>query len=724
MLQALSPEALARRSARRPLVTVALRIITFVVALALISTLLSDALTTQFIFVNTPEAQRGVDLIEDLRGVPLSTNEVVIVQSDTLTVDDPAFEQVVTGLYGDLVALVPDIIREGTLTNYYQAGVPSLVSEDRTTTIIPLTMAGDFDDATDNIEKVIEVVDKASAQSGFEVLITGQAAAGKDFQEVGQEGIERGETFGVPIALVILVLVFGALVAAFVPLVLAFVALGVAAVVGQAFPLSFFVTNIIFMIGLAVGIDYSLFIVARYREERARGQEKIDAITRAGGTAGRAVLFSGMIVVIALIGMLLVPFNVFIALGIGAILVVIASVSSALTLLPAVLSLLGDNVNRLTIPWFGGAQATAGTQDTGGFWDRVSRGVMRMPVLSLLLAGGLLVAAAVPVLDLSVGFAGVSTMPDDIPSKRGFDVLDGKFSAGNVTPVQIVIEGDIDSPRVQEGIEALKGLMASDIGNAFGQPLPLEVSADGRIALLSASVVGDAAEDAVKRIRRQHVPEAFGADAAAQVYVTGETAYNIDFFSQAKRAAYIVFPFVLGVNFLLLMIIFRSVIVPLKAVILNLLAIGATYGILVLAFQKRRRRRPGRFRPVRHHRSLDSALPILHPVWPVHGLSRLPPEPNPGAVRRDAGQYGIGRFWYSDHGTAHHRGGPDHGRRVLGVRGGRHNRVAADGLRSWGRHTSGRHHRPHGAGPGQHEAPGQVELVPASDAELAAGFSG
>ena len=269
---------------------------------------------------------------------------------------------------------------------------------------------------------------------------------------------------------------------------------------------------------------------------------------------------------------------------------VIASVSSALTLLPAVLSLLGDRVNKLSIPWFGGAQAAAGTQEASGFWDRVFRGVMRLPVLSLLLAGGLLVAAAVPALDLSVGFAGVSTMPDDAPSKRGFDVLDEKFSAGNVTPVQIVIEGDIDSPSVQDGIEALKGLMAEDIGNAFGRPLPLEVSADGRIALLSAPVVGDStenlAEDAVKRIRRQYVPAAFGAVAAAQVYVTGETAYNIDFFAQAKRAAYIVFPFVLGVNFILLMIIFRSVIVPLKAVLLNLLSIAATYGLLVLFFQK------------------------------------------------------------------------------------------------------------------------------------------
>ena len=210
-------------------------------------------------------------------------------------------------------------------------------------------------------------------------------------------------------------------------------------------------------------------------------------------------------------------------------------------------------------------------------------------MVSLLLAGGLLSAAAVPLFDLSVGFAGVSTMPDDVPSKRGFDVLDEKFSAGNVTPVQIVIEGDIDSAPVQAGIGVLTGLMASDIANAFGPPRPLEVSDNGRIAVLSASVAGgaaeDVAEDAVNRIRRQYVPEAFGTG-AAQVYVTGETAYNIDFFDQANRAAYIVFPFVLGVSFLLLMLVFRSIIVPLKAVILNLLSVGATYGILVLAFQK------------------------------------------------------------------------------------------------------------------------------------------
>ena len=357
MLRSLSTESLARGSANRPWVTIVIWVVVLVAAIVLIFGLLGDALTTQFTFTNTPESQRGVDLIEELRGLPRSTNEVVIVQSDNFGVDDPEFRQLVESLYTELRALGPGVIRQDTLIHYYQFQAPFLVSEDRRATIIPFTMAGNFDDATDNIEKVVELVESAEKQAGLEVLITGQATAGKDFQEVGQSDLEKGEAYGVPIALVILAVVLGAVVAALVPVVLAFVAIliamGVAALVGQAFALSFFVTNIIFMIGLAVGIDYSLFIIARYREEWARGLDKHAAIARAGSTASRAVFFSGMTVVLALIGMVLIPFNIYIGVGIGAILVVIASVCAALTLLPAFLGLLGDRINWLTIPWIG-----------------------------------------------------------------------------------------------------------------------------------------------------------------------------------------------------------------------------------------------------------------------------------------------------------------------------------------------------------------------------------
>ncbi|MEE8158690.1 MAG: MMPL family transporter [Dehalococcoidia bacterium] len=588
----LSTESLARASSRRPWTTIGIWILTVVVALFLVANLLGDAITTQFVFTNTPEAQRGVNLLEDLRGEPSSTNEVVIVQSDSLTVDgpDPAFEQKVVGLFDDIVALGPEVVREGTITNYYQSRDPFLVSQDRRTTIIPFVMAGDFDDATDNIGEVINVVDEAKGQQGFEVLITGQATVGEEFQEISESDLQTGEAFGIPIALIILVLVLGTLVAAIIPVILAIVsiviALGVASVVGQAFALSFFVPNIIFMIGLAVGIDYSLFIIARYREERARGLDKLEAIGRSGSTASRAVFFSGMTVVLALIGMLLVPFNVFIGLGLGAILVVVASVLAAMTLLPATLSLLGDKIDALSIPWVGKAQRRYDETHTGGFWDRVSRGVMRRPVVSIVLAGGLLIAAAVPFFDLNIGFAGVSTMPDDSESKQGFLILDEKFSAGEVTPAEIVIEGAPDSPDVRSGIQRLTDLLAADA--AFGSPREESNSALGLTAL-TVSVAGDSAtkeaEDAIKRLRSDYVPTAFSG-IQDKVYVTGETAYNLDFFEQVKDSSRIMFPFVLGISFLLLMLVFRSIVVPLKAIIMNLLAVGASYGLLVLIFQK------------------------------------------------------------------------------------------------------------------------------------------
>ena len=587
----ISPELLARGSARQPWTTIGLWVLALVIAFFLVATLLDDGLTTEFNFVNTPESQRGLDLLEErLRG-PTGTNEVVIIQSQDLTVDDPGFQQVVVSLFEDLGALGPEIIRPETLTNYYQGEADFLASEDRRTTIIPFTMAGDFDQASDNIEEVVEVVDRARDQSELRILITGQATVGLDFREISDEDLLTGDAFGVPAALVILILVLGGLAAAVIPLAMAAVsivlALGVASLVGQAFQLSFFVTNMITMIGLAVGIDYSLFVISRYREERSRGLEKVDAIGRAGATATRTVVFSGLTVVLTLVGMLLVPFNIFVGLGVGAILVVIAAMLATMTLLPAVLSLLGDKVNRLSLPWIGRTQARFDESRSGGFWDRLSRAVMRQPVISLLLSAGLLVAAAIPVFSLNIGAAGVSTMPDGIESKEGFLILDEEFSAGVTTPAEIVIEGDIDSEAVQTGVERLKAIMAED--SSFAPPRPLEVNPARDLALLSVPVAGDSAskeaEDAIRRLRQEHVPTAFQS-APARVLVTGETAYNIDFFELANDSARIVFPFVLGVSFLLLMLVFRSIVVPIKAIILNLLSVGATYGILVLVFQK------------------------------------------------------------------------------------------------------------------------------------------
>ena len=587
----LSTESIARASSRRPWTIIGIWVVLFVIAIFLRASLFTDVITTEFAITNDPESSVGKKLIEEKLTGPKGTNELVIVQSQESTVDDSEFQQIVNSIHADVSALGPNIIRPQTLLNYFQTPAEFLVSQDRHTLIMPFTMAGDVDAASEHIEEVVDVVDGHKGDPNFKVLLVGQATLGLDFQEVAQEGLLKGEIFGAPIALIILILVLGAVVAALIPLTMAIVAIvlamGLASLVGQLVELSFFVENMITMIGLAVGIDYSLFFLSRYREERSRGLDKIEAIARAGATANRTVVFSGMTVVLGFIGLLLVPSNVFIGIGLAVILVVVASVMAALTLLPAILGLLGDRINKLPIPMIGNAETNFDEAGSGGFWDRVSRAVMGAPIISLILAGGLLIAATVFFFDIQTGSSGVSSFPDGIESKEGFLILDREFSAGEVTPAEIVIEGDINSPAVQAAIGRLTAVLETDA--SFGQPRPLIVSEDGKLGLLVAPVSGDSATqatiDTIKRLRSEYVLGAFQG-VPAEVFVTGETALNIDFFDMAKDAAKVVIPFVLAVSFLLLLVIFRSIVVPIKAIILNLLSVGATYGILVLVFQK------------------------------------------------------------------------------------------------------------------------------------------
>ena len=587
----LSTESIARVSSRRPWIIVGIWVVLFIVAMFLRASLFEDVITTEFAITNNPESQIANELIEDNLTGPKGTNEVVVIQSQAFTVDDPEFKQIVDSIHAGVAALGPEIIRQETLLNYFEVKAGFLVSEGRNTLIMPFTMAGDVDDASDNIEEVTDVVDGFKGDPNFKVLMTGQATVGKDFQEVAQEGLLKGEIFGAPIALIILVVVLGTIVAAVIPLIMAVVAIvlamGLASLAGQFIELSFFVENMITMIGLAVGIDYSLFFLTRYREERSKGLDKLEAIAKAGATANRTVVFSGMTVVLGFIGMLLVPSNVFIGIGLGVIFVVVASVLAAMTLLPAILSLLGDRINKLSVPII--SKSGTGFDETkpGGFWDWVSRTTMGKPVISLVLAGGLLIAAAVFFFEIHTGSTGVASFPDGIESKEAFQILDREFSAGEVTPAEIVISGDISSPEVQDAIGRLTSSLEPDAN--FGTPKTLTVSEDGEVGLLAVPVSGDSSTqatlDAIMRLRSEYIPAAFQG-VPAGVYVTGETASNIDFFDMSKNAAKVVIPFVLAVSFLLLMIIFRSIVVPIKAIILNLLSVGATYGILVLIFQK------------------------------------------------------------------------------------------------------------------------------------------
>ena len=587
MRRRLSTESLARASAKRPWVTIGVWFVLLLVAGFLTMNFLEDALTTDADVTTNPQSKQARKLIEDrLRG-PQRVNEIVIVQSESATVEDPAFQGVVEGLYQDVTALGPEVVASGT--SYYQSGDETLVSDDRHITILPFAMAGSFEDANDNIDQVLDVVKSAEA-GGFDLSIAGNASMGKDFEKAAQSDLQTGEAFGIPIALIILVGVFGAIAASVVPIVLALLsialAIGASALIGQRFELSFFVTNVITMIGLAVGIDYSLFIVSRYREERQRGLDKLEAIARAGTTAGRTVFFSGMTVIIALLGMLIVPQTIFRSIAVGTVLVAVIAVAASLTLLPAVLSLLGDKVNWGRIPLIQRGQAVFDEQRPGGFWDRLARTVMRHPVISFVAAGGLLVAAAIPYFSINTGFSGVSTLPDSLPAKQAFLTLDREFSAGLISPAHVVIDGPVNTPQVQEGVERLESILAGD--PSFGAPT-YETNAAGDLALVEVPVAGDPnsnqAEDAVQRLRSEYVPQAF-AGVPARVLVGGDIAANLDGFDMLERYTPIVFAFVLGLSFILLLVVFRSIVVPIKAVIMNLLSVGAAYGLLVLVTQE------------------------------------------------------------------------------------------------------------------------------------------
>ena len=571
---------LARACAARPWQTVGAWVAALLLAAAAAAFLLGD-LTTVGHPTNDPDSQRAEAALA--RAFPpdpeMRTTDIVIVRSETLTVDDAAFRRFVDQLSRRIRAT--DSV--GVYRDYYEGRDQSLVSEDRHALAAPISI-----NDTDLAGKVVEVVDRENADSDFTVAVTGDQTLDNDVNELSQKDLKEGELqFGAPAALVILILVFGTVVAGLIPLLIAIVsivvAIGIVALFSQAFELSVFFINMLTGMGLALGIDYSLFIVSRYREERGQGQVQHAAIATAGATANRAVLFSGTAFVVAMLGMLIVPNNIMRSLALGAISVGIVSVVAALTLLPALLGLLGDRVNRLRIP-FVGSSAVERANPEGRFWHAIVERVLKRPVLSLVVSAGLLLALAVPVVGLAIGTNGVSTLPDDLASKRGFVELQRNFPELTTDPVEIVVAGGYDAD-ARSALTRLRRRLEGD--SRFGEGT-IQVAPGGDVALLRVPVRGDSSSSeavaAVRELRSGLIPETF-AGTEATVYVGGDTAENIDYFDSVIDPTPIVLAFVLVLTFILLTVVFRSVVIAVKGLALNLLSVGAAYGALVLVFQ-------------------------------------------------------------------------------------------------------------------------------------------
>jgi uncharacterized membrane protein YdfJ with MMPL/SSD domain len=570
-------ERLARACARRPLRVLGGWVLALVVSVVLIATFLGEALTNTAEVTTQTDSRRADQLLAERMGSGAQPSEVVVVRSGTLTAEDPAFQN-------QLRRLRQQALATGTLDQAAMARVEDLpVSPDRHAVLLPLPLRGD------DVEPLVELVGATDGQGGFDVEIVGEATADRDFEELSGQDLRQGElAFGLPAAIVVLLLVFGSLVAGLVPLLLAItsimVAVALAAVVGQGFTLSVFVVNMITGMGLALGIDYSLFVLSRFREERAAGRQVADAIGTAGATASRSVLFSGLAFALAMVGMVLVPDTILRSLAVGAILVGVISVVAALTLLPALLGLLGDRVNALRLPIVGRGLAQPGGTE-GRFWSRVVTAVVARPVLGLVISAGLLLGLAVPVLDLERGFAGVGTLPDRFPAKQGLIALEASFPGATTEPAQVVVDGQVTSPQVKAAIQRLRRDL--DGRSPFG-PTTLQANDTEDLAVLSVPVGADPesaqAYAAVRQLRQELVPATF-AGVDAQVLVTGDTAENLDYFAIIGTWLPLVLAFVLGLSFVLLVLAFRTIVVPAVAIVLNLLSVGAAYGLLVGVFQ-------------------------------------------------------------------------------------------------------------------------------------------
>ena len=511
--------------------------------------------------------------------------ERLIFSNPSLEVDDPLFRSTVETTIKDIRAL-PGVT---SAVSYYDTGEPEMLADDRRAVLGWVTLqdesvrhGGDID-----IGPVQDAVQSAAAEAGgFEIAVVSFGLIEDEFEEIIDEDFSRIMFISLGLGLIILLLAFRAVVAAVIPLVMAigaiFSALGVATLVSKAYPLVDLYAEMILLMGLAVGIDYSLFIVSRFRNERSAGRPKLEAISVASNTTGRAVFYAGITVVLSLAGLMLTGDSVFISLALGAIIVVFLAIVGSLTLLPALLSALGDNVNRLRIPLLGRENRQA------GIWGAITDRVLAKPAVLATVTAGALIALAVPVLYLNLGFnEGADALPDALEGKRAVELLEEHFSSSLLQPAKVVVDApDVHAPEIEAAVAGLIQQVEED--DAFLGPFPTRVSDAGDLLRVNVPVAGkiddEESEDALKLLREVIIPEAF-AGTNANVYVAGATAGSVDFRDHMYDRAPYVFAFVLGLSFLLLLVMFRSIVIPVKAIVLNLLSVGAAYGVLVMVFQ-------------------------------------------------------------------------------------------------------------------------------------------
>ncbi len=516
-------------------------------------------------------------------GFKQPATEHVLVQSRTQQVGDKAFDAVVA----DVVARVSRIEDVTDVRSPLRPAYAAQVSEDRRSALVQFRIRGEKVDAADKIAPVLAAVEAArQAHPGFVVGEFGDASAEKAVVESYDEDLGKAGALSLPITLLVLVLTFGSLVAAGIPLLLAltavFATFGLVAVSSLVLPVAMQAPAMVLLIGLAVGVDYAMFYVKRVRQERAAGRSERAALEAAAATSGRSVLVSGLTVIVAMSGMFLTGDSTFSSLALATILVVAVAVIGSLTVLPAVLSRLGDKVERGRIPFLRRRR-----DGEGRIWGAIVDRVLRRPLASAAISAGVLLVLAAPALQLKLAAQGPESFPDSIAVIDTYDRMQKAFP-GSALPASVVVRApNVRAPEVRRAIGELERRALAS-GLAF-EPITVDVNGAGTVANVTVPIAGNGTDDAsnasFRMLRNDVVPATVGAVPEVEAGVTGQTAQWRDQADALRSNLPPVVAFVLLFAFALMLVAFRSVVVAAKAILLNLLSVAAAYGVLVLVFQ-------------------------------------------------------------------------------------------------------------------------------------------
>lgn len=532
---------------------------------------------------------RAADETIDAAGFPDQEPEQVLVQGrGSLGSSDPRF-----------AAAVKDVTRRLNAARYVaqvksplDAANDGQISRDGRSAVVQFKVRGDEDNVDDHVEASLATVAAAQrAHPQLRIEQFGGASADRAISKSFEDDFQRAEVLSIPITLLILLVAFGALVAAGLPLLLGLTAvmgtIGLLGPVSQLISVEESVSSVVLLVGLAVGVDYCMFYLRREMEERDAGRSATAALTAAAATSGRAVLISGITVMVAMAGMFLAGNAVFESFAVGTILVVAVAIVGSLTVLPAMLSFLGQKgwTEKGRVPYV--AKLRHRTKGGSRVWGAVIDRVLRRPALSVALSAGVMIALAIPALGMHTVNPGVAGLSRSIPIMQTYDRLEAAFPGGSQPAVVAIEAGDVNDPAVASGIASLKREASRTEG--LGQPVTVTDNPDGTLALVDIPLAGNGtdsvSEAALARLREDVIPATIGRTVGTQVNVTGMTAGSKDFNDTMKSHLPLVFGFVLGLTFLLLLVTFRSLVIPIKAIVLNLLSVGASYGILKLVFQ-------------------------------------------------------------------------------------------------------------------------------------------